>query len=222
MDKLGIRELLRYGYAGFLCALVAALVNGDGTERLVRQLGDVLAPLAALAVGAAVYLIFKTLVGELFLWRLLDWFHAKVEDLLNQTPTRCKVHFLETGCGVPQGQGLAAYALLRDQLLDDHTRERFHIQHSEGYLLFVTAFVCGPASLLTHTGLVSQVPPGVSALLGATATVTLAAGVWHDIVLCRAERAAIGALSAEARGNTLSSGGFSARAPQSNNGAVNG
>lgn len=200
MDKLGIRELLRYGYAGFLCALVASLVNGDGTEKLVQHLGDVLAPLTALAVGTAVYLVFKTLVGDLFLWRLINWLHAKVEDLLKRTPTRCKVRYLEATHGVPKGQGLAAYALVRDQILAEPTRERFHVQHSEGYLLFLTAFVCGLASLLAYACLLpSVVSPVVSA------------GMWHEIVLCRAERAALGALDQTKLQEILRAGGFKGR-----------
>ena len=217
MDKLGIRELLRYGYAGFLCALVASVVDGEGIEKLVKHLGDVLSPLAALAVGTAVYLIFKTLVGDLFLWRLVNWSHAKVEKLLKRTPTRCKVRYLEATLGVPHGKGLSAYALVRDKLLAEHTRERFHVQHSEGYLLFLTAFVCGPVSLLAYAGMVSNVvPAGVSAGLGATAVIAFAAGVWHDIVLCRAECAAISALPETDLRTTLHAGGFGPEMPLSN------
>lgn len=209
MDRLGLRELLRYGYAGFLCVLVAALVNGEATGTLVRNLGDVLSPLTALAVGTGVYLVFRTLVGDLFLWRLINWLHTKVEDLFKRTPTRCKVRYLECELRVRRGQGLAAYALVRDRLLAEVARERFHIQHSEGYLLFLTAFVCGLASLLAFAGVPSrEVPPGVTAGLAVTAAVALAAGVWHDIQLCRAERAAISALDDNEVRNTLRAGGF--------------
>lgn len=195
MDKLGLRELLRYGYTGILCAIVAAVVDGAKTEELVKHLGNVLSPIAVLAVGAAVYLVFKTLVGDLFLWRLIDWLHAKVEDLLGRTPTRCKVRYLEQQYNVPHGQGSAAFMLIRDSLLPETMRERFHIQHSEGYLLFVTAFVSGSVSLLGYAGLLpTTISPAKSASLGATAAVALGAGLWHDIVLCRAERAAIGIL----------------------------
>ena len=94
------------------------------------------------------YLVFKTIVGDLFLWRLIDWLHTFAEDMLGRTPTRYKVRYLQDQLHVPRGLGLAAYALLDDSLLPEHVRERFHVQHSEGYLLFVTAFVCGPVSLL--------------------------------------------------------------------------
>ncbi len=223
MDKLGIRELLRYGYAGFLCAFVAAVVDGSGTEKLVKHLGDVLSPLVALAVGAAVYLVFRTLVGDLFLWRLIDWLHAKAEDILGRTPTRCKVRYIETTFHVRKGHGVAAYALVRDQLLAEHTRERFHIQHSEGYLLFLTAFVCGSASLLAWADLLpSAAPCGVSPGLGATAIVAFVAGLWHDIVLCRDERAAIGVLPSNKLQETLQGGGFLNGIEQAKSGTSNG
>lgn len=208
MDRLGLRELLRYGYAGFLCTLLAVLVDGASTETLVKQLGDVLAPLAALAVGSVVYVLFRALVGDLFLWRFLIWLHAKLEDLLNRTPTRCRVRYLETTFRVRRGEGLAAYALVRDQLLAEHTRERFHIQHSEGYLLFLTAFLCAPASLVAHACAPSQDQPTAATILGAAALLTFAAGVCHDIHLCREEHAAIAVLPADQLEEILGSGGF--------------
>lgn len=209
MDKLGIRELLRYGYAGFLCVLVAALVDGDAIGALVRNLGDVLSPLTALAVGTAVYLVFRTLIGDLFLWRLINLSHAKVEDILKRTPTRCKVRYLECEQHVRQGQGLAAYALVRDRLLSEHNRERFHVQHSEVYLLFLTAFVCGAASLLASSRVLpGEARPGVVLGLAVTAVVAFTAGMWHDIQICRAERAAIGALEGAEVQKTLRAGGF--------------
>ena len=195
MDKLGLREILRYGYTGLLCTLVAAVVDGTRIEQLVKHLGDVLSPLAVLAVGTAVYLVFKTVVGDLFLWRLIDWMHAKAEDFLGRTATRCKVRYLEQEKGVLPGQGSEAFALIRDNSLPEFVRERFHIQHSEGYLLFVTAFVRGSVSLLGYADLLpSAISPAKSASLGAAAVVTLGVGLWHDIALCRAERAAIGVL----------------------------
>jgi hypothetical protein len=209
MNKLGLRELIRYGYTGVLCAFVAAVVDGARTERLVKSLGDVLSPLAALAVGAAVYVIFKALVGDLFLWRLNDWSHTKVENLLGRKVTRCKVRYLEDQHSVSHGKGQAAFALVRDSLLSEAVRERFHVQPSESYLVFVTAFVCGLVSLLAYAGLLpSEVSPWKSAGLGAAAALSFAAGEWHDIVLCRAECAALGLLNQEELRTTLRDGGF--------------
>jgi hypothetical protein len=151
----------------------------------------------------------KPLIGDLFLWRLLNWSHGQVEDRLERSTTRCKVRYLEQTFGVPSGQGEAAFALVRDTHLQEHTRERFHVQHSEGYLLFITAFVCGVVALLDRADLLSNpVSPGILTVLVTTAVLALGAGIWHDIVLCRAERAAIGALpEAEVR-QTLRGGGF--------------
>ena len=64
----------------------------------------------------------------------------------------------------------------------------------------------------------SAVLPGVSAGLGATAVVAFAAGLCHDIVLCRAERAAIGALPENELRRTLEAGGFVPKTEESNRG----
>ena len=219
MDKFEIRELLRYAYTGFLCAFVAAVVDGDETEKLVRCLGNVLAPLAAVSFGAVVYLVFKSLVGDLFLAWLVHWIHAKAEDLFKRTPTRCKVRFLQNLFKVPNSQGLAAFALVRDQLLDKHIRERIHLQHSEGYLLYLTAFVCGAAGLISCArSQAAEAQSNVCTGLGIMALVTFIAAVRHDIVLCRDERAQISVLDQDKLKKTLRKGGFG---PEKDDGAAN-
>ena len=232
MDKLGLQELLRYGYTGFLCTLVAAVIDREWTAKLAKDLGDVLSPFVALTVGMAVYLFFKTAFGDLFLWRLLHWLHGKVGNRFwefirwlhkkvggdpEQTPTRCKVRYLEDTLNVFPGQGADAYAFVRDRLRKSHIRERFHIQHSEGYLFFVTAFVCGTALLAGWVGLLSDaVPTRVSAGLGIVAVFAFLAGLRHDIVLCRAECAAIRTLCEKKLRDKLLAGGFVREMEESN------
>jgi len=208
-DKLSMRELLRYGYTGALCALLAALVDGCRMKDLFETLGEVLTPLAALAAGTAVYVVFKSLVGDLFLRGLIDWSHAKFEDLLGRKETRCMARYLKNAYKVKRGMYREAYALVRDSIMPDTQREQLHIQHSESYLLYVTAFTFGPVSLLTYLGwLPGQVSPATSATLGAIAAVTLAAGLRNDIVLSRTECAALKMLRREKVEEILQGGGF--------------
>ena len=145
MSKLGIRELLRYGYAGLICGLAVAVVDWDFAKEIIDALGDVLAPLVTVALGSIFYVTFRALIGDLFLWKMMDGIHIRGERFLEKERpdrgTRCKVRFLEEHFSVPRGQGLGAYALLRDRLFPEHARDRFHVQHSEGFLLFYTAFV---------------------------------------------------------------------------------
>ncbi|MFH1921632.1 MAG: hypothetical protein ABIP48_17340 [Planctomycetota bacterium] len=216
MDKLGMRELLRYGYAGSLCVFVAALADRHWTVKLCEQLGPVLAPFVALAVGAVVYLVFKSLIGDRFLWWWVHRLHVKIDenpqyflqglvkrlqkrkwcprwlencldDRIRQLSPRCKVHYLENTCKVPKGLGHDAYAFLRDQILEEYPRERFHLQHSEGYLLYLTALVCLVGSAFALRKLQFCV-----LFFGLFATVLFAfSAVLYDIVVCRAEYAAI-------------------------------
>lgn len=186
MNRLGIglRELLRYGYAGVLCLAIAALVDRAWVTTLTRDLGAVLSPLVVLALGAILHIVAKTLLQDWFLWRFVHWWH--------RDRTRCKIHYLEDECGVKRWRGHEAYALVRDTLMDDVLRERFHLQHSEGHLLFLTAFVCGIAALLGFVGVLpNTIPCSVYASLLAIALVASVAAVRQDITLCRAECAEI-------------------------------
>jgi hypothetical protein len=218
MDKLGIRELLRYGYAGVLCVLVAALLNPDKTSQIVTSLGSVLSPLAALVVGTVTYLVFKAIIGDFFLWDLIHWFHSRRQSPAASRSSPCKVRYLEQEYQVPPRHGAAAYALVRDQLLKEHVRERFHVQHSEGYLLFLTAFVCGVAAPLAQFGIAGSARPLVAVVLAGTAFLAMCAGLLHENALCRAERAAISVLGSDDVKRLLCAAGFiSASAPEAGN-----
>jgi hypothetical protein len=230
MDKFGLRELLRYGYAGFLCVLVAALMDGPSTQALITWLGPVLAPLAALAVGALVYVLFRAGVGDFFLWRFVHSRHMK--QGVQPAQIRCKVRFLEKELGVTKGQGEQAYRLVRDTLLEDHQRENFHTQHSECHILYLTSSVCLLAFFvyllslpLAWTGLL---PRAMSSLLSwtflAIAVLTFVAGLFQDARICWAERAAVGELASRDReklDRVLRGGGFLAEREQTNSGTGN-
>jgi len=198
MDKLSMRELLRYGYTGILCVFVAVLVNRPWMVSLRAALGDVLSPLAALAVGAAVYLVFKTLVGDRFLSRSVQWFHAD--------PDRCKLIYLESTFRIPREQSLIAFGFVRDQLMKQHPRERFHLQHSEGYLLYLTAIVCLVGFAFS---LLKPQSCGLSLGLFATVVIASVAGVRSDLDVCRAERAEIGTIPEDEIREKLVEGRFS-------------
>ena len=117
--------------------------------------------------------------------------------------------YLKNAYKVKRGMYREAYALVRDSIMPDTQREQLHIQHSESYLLYVTAFTFGPVSLLTYLGwLPGQVSPATSATLGAIAAVTLAAGLRNDIVLSRTECAALKMLRREKVEEILQGGGF--------------
>lgn len=190
MDKLGLRELLRYGYAGFLCALVAALVDGPNTEKLVNNLGPVLSPFVALAVGTVVYLVFKALVVDRYLSEAVHWSHTTewrpFRWFYTTTPAcfRCKLRYLENEFGLPRKLCPEAYVCVRDHRLKDDLRERYHTQHSEAYVFYLTTFICLPTSVL----FICVLPWAVSLGLAAASLVTLLAGLFHDAFLCKAER----------------------------------
>src|SRR5438132_485338 len=79
---MGMSRLLRYSYPGFLLLVLSALFFTDQTTKFVAALGFALTALAALVLGAGVYVLHRsfvipvhhgTLVGLLCLFDACRW-----------------------------------------------------------------------------------------------------------------------------------------------------
>ncbi len=79
-----IHEVLRYGYGGLLAYLVAALVDPVGTTKVVEAIGATISVLLAFALGGAIYVVYRPLVGE-----SLYLLHECIHWLLNRGPCFC-------------------------------------------------------------------------------------------------------------------------------------
>src|SRR6266542_4664511 len=60
-------RLIRYGYSGFLLTGILLFLMPGGVRPAIEAGGAVVAPLAILAAGAAVYTLYRYALNELFL-----------------------------------------------------------------------------------------------------------------------------------------------------------
>jgi len=80
ITEIGVVRLLRYGYGGILFFLLVALIDPPYAGKVIDALGPVLSPLAALAIGAAIYVFHRHVVGELFVYRAVHYLHSNWWD----------------------------------------------------------------------------------------------------------------------------------------------
>ena len=129
---VSINEVIRYGYGGFLLFLLTAAVEPDFFDRVRGSLGDVLTIISAFAIGSVIYIFYRPIIGEWILYWLCKRLHRKKRSAM------CKLCYLEERHRVSRENSVNAYRLVRDKLFVDKARERYHRQHSEIHLLYVS------------------------------------------------------------------------------------
>lgn len=138
LSEIGLPRILRYGYGGLLLMLLAAVINPKEVAAVVGSLGTVLAPLAALGVGAGIYAIHRYVIGEVGLYPCLHLIH-RIWDRLRgrRDSTTDTVRFLAT-LGVKCGDRRASYTAARRHFFDSAVREQLDIAHGELHILWIT------------------------------------------------------------------------------------
>ncbi len=139
---LGLDRILRYGYGGFLLLALALLCGKAGALKpAIEAAGSVLGPLVVFACGAAIYTVYRYLLGEWVLFPIahgLDWLVSKG----NKKPTNAvSPIWYCVQLGVPMLKARAAYNALRREKLKDSTAQRLNLSHSEAHLLYLTSVI---------------------------------------------------------------------------------
>ena len=83
--QVTVHEVLRYGYSGLLASLVAALVAPASMRTMLESLGTTLSVIVAFAVGSAIYIGHRPIVGEL-LYLLHEYVHVRISSAPVVTP----------------------------------------------------------------------------------------------------------------------------------------
>lgn len=154
MEKIGItiRELLRYGYGGFMLYAFSTLACPVEVSGILKVLdlgpvvtNPVLAALGGILVGAGFYAVHRALLNDPILDPLEYWIHRGIERMRTSSARDavgrdCVRHHLEERIGVARRNSRDAFRVIRDSdLFAPHVRDRFHIQNTEIHLLFLTA-----------------------------------------------------------------------------------
>jgi hypothetical protein len=186
-----VNQLLRYGFGGFLLALVSWYVDPYSTEMLIRRLGMVLTPLSALAAGATIYMFYRTLLGETIVYRAYERIHkGRLKRSNAGSHTRCRLDYLVTEFHVIPQEKWTAFRLVRDQLFDADQKAMFSNRHAETHLIYVAATVFSFSCiyvLFHHAS--AAVEGGLSKwiVLAVLSTLSWFGGMTEDIRVCESE-----------------------------------
>jgi len=168
MDKkaellgLGLVRLLCYSYGGFLLVVFAACFAPSGVKTLIDALHPSLAVLAIVVVGAAIYVLHRTIIMPVH-HLLVCWFlrvtdkTGDIGDLAEITSS--PVIYLGEALGVAPGRRTAAYNVLRRSEFFTN-RESFNVAHAENGLLVMTGvglLITAVFGLLQHNLLLSLI-----------------------------------------------------------------
>lgn len=148
-----LNEVFRYGYGGLFAFLVAAIIAPNETKTTIKALGSVLPGLIAFAMGSAIYVFYRNLLGDFIVLPLVHYIHKTIDDRQGRTGEQvsCKMayvfnkysrHFDLGSHRLFTGQRV--FRMLRDRgiAFPEDMRARFEIAHSELHLIYITFFVC--------------------------------------------------------------------------------
>jgi hypothetical protein len=142
----GMHELLRYGYAGLLAFALSGIIGPHWTEELVERLGKVVVPIVALVLGAALYIVYRHLLGETLIFWLGKQCHQFCDRKMKSTDPvdlTCKYRYLQgEPFKIARTNSQDAFRIIRDARTvgNNHVWNSFHREHSEIHVLYLTFF----------------------------------------------------------------------------------
>jgi len=145
LGRLGLtpEQVVGYLYAGLFSALLTAIVAPVRIKAVVDALGGFLATIAVLAMGIAIYVAYRRLLGECLLYPCHHAIHKLVDRLFRRHLGRVtSTTALLAVYGVPFGSRREAYTTIRELLFDAEMRRRLDLAHGEIHVLYITAVGC--------------------------------------------------------------------------------
>lgn len=176
-DKLDISQIIRYGYSGFLLTAAMSVLTPQTLKTAVEAAGSVVAPLTVFAVGAAIYVMYRYVIGEFVLFPLAHLIHAGHDRIFKYTESTSPIGFLRDG--VRFGQRRAAYTTIRRHFFDDQQRERLDWNHSEVHVLYLTAVIA--ACVAVFVCMMKEPPANALAICALSGVLFWVAGLIRDI-----------------------------------------
>jgi hypothetical protein len=137
---LGLSRLLCFSYGGILLVVCAACLAPAQVKTLIDALHPSLAILAIVVIGAAIYILHRTIVMPVH-HLLVSWFFrvtdksGDIRDLAESTSS--PIIYLSESLGVAPKRRTAAYNVLRHSDFFAN-RESLNVAHAENGLLVMT------------------------------------------------------------------------------------
>lgn len=185
ISGFSISKVLRYAYPGFLLAALLAGFEAPIVSRLVDSAGPALSILILFFLGAALYVIYRYVLGELVLYNLHHFIHYMLDRTISKRPTSPTGYL--GSLGVRIGQRRAAYTALRREFLPAIQRDRFDEAHSEIHLLWMTFLAAGGVTIYASINRAATNPPTVLRVAVFLCALLLIAAIITDTMQAKVE-----------------------------------
>lgn len=174
-------RLIRYSYSGFLLTAILLFLIPDKVGPALQAGGSVVSPLVILAMGAAVYTLYRFVLNEMFLSPLflhpLDAVLRRKRSL-SAILKKHKVRYLLVH---------QAYVEIRRGFFNQEQRRAFDRNHTEATIIWITAVECAFAGAILRFLPQVSVPRWKSVLLLACGVITLISAITMDMHLLAQE-----------------------------------
>ncbi len=161
-SRLTMGQVMRYGYSGFLFALLSACVETARVKQVVDALGTLLATVSCVAIGVSLYVFYREVLAEYILYPMRHIIHTGTDrigrwiDRKRGRPPReygSLTAFLGQ-LGVPLGSRRWVYRTLQaTSFVDSKGSMRFAIFHAEVHVLYISSLQIGAVGVyLALTG----------------------------------------------------------------------
>lgn len=172
--KEQLSRIIRYAYPGFLTLLFMSFVATDELKALQGTIGVALTAVCAVVVGAAIYVGYRLVLGELVIFPIVNAIHTFISK-----HTRLTVGvtgWLGSRFSVGLGSRRAAYGYLRSKCSDKSEARHLDFIHTELHILYLSAIITIGFSIFQSISNSSHSIP-----LGITGCVILFAACMADI-----------------------------------------
>lgn len=138
--KEQLSRIIRYAYPGFLTLLFMSFVATDEIKALQGTIGVALTAVCAVVVGAAIYVGYRLVLGELVIFPIVNAMHTFISK-------HTKLTVGVTGwLGSPRfsvglGSRRAAYGYLRNKCNDKSEARNLDFIHTELHILYLSAVI---------------------------------------------------------------------------------
>ncbi|MHC4510831.1 MAG: hypothetical protein ACYTAO_18060 [Planctomycetota bacterium] len=137
---LGLLRLLCYSYGGFLLVVCAACFSGSQTKAVIDALHPSVAVLAIIVIGAAIYVLHRTIVVPVHHLLLSVFF--RIGDQTRGAGEHAEfsanpIRYLGEALGVPLRKRITAYNILRRSDFFPN-KDSLDVAHAENDLLIMT------------------------------------------------------------------------------------
>ena len=142
LEKLKIDQIIRYGYGGFLIAGIMIFLYPDKSKEFIASAGSVVAPLSILSSGAFIYVFYRYVLGDNFIYPITHFLHFLLDHIINHGNPTSPTSFLGKVKNVKLGQRRQCYTDIRHQLFDHDKRSKLDLDHAEIHVIYLTSVIC--------------------------------------------------------------------------------